>query len=115
MQIVKGNEHPEERVPAYSPGRKERVMERTYERGFAAGLRRAWEIATWEFYVSPQNAMDNTRSFLELETLDADAHADTGGCIADVLNEGCPRCAETPSPWTDYQRKIIDGATPQVE
>ena len=71
-------------------------MGRTYEHGYAAGLRRAGEIAEWEFYVSPQNAIDNTRSFLELETQDAEAHADTGGCIASILNPMCPRCAVTP-------------------
>ena len=64
----------------------------TYKDGFVAGLERAVAVVNEVNDRKWEEAGRDIEGFLRLELEDARAHADTGGCIASLLNPRFPRC-----------------------
>lgn len=73
-----------------------------YLRGFADGLHRAHDVAVEVTTYKREEAGEDIRGFLGMESADAEAHADTGECIASLVNSHIPRCPLFPQREPDY-------------
>ena len=73
-----------------------------YLRGFADGLHRAHDVAVEVTTRKREEAGEDIKGFLGMEVQDAEAHADTGECIASLVNSQYPRCPLFPEQGPDY-------------